>query len=504
MITHVTYSASRWDANTPNNQNIQLMTMMNADNSWSFANEDTDLWPLGNKREFTDTSSPAAKLNMRANGTISGNAGYLGKPVTEMVINPDGTASFWYMKGSAVNPVISVTSDNLDFGGVIMTGSKELSFNLMGQALTGDVTLTLNDPAGAFSVNPTVVSSSDAANAVTVTVTFTPTAISDFNATLTLHSDGAQDVVVNITGHGLIEGYAPVMLPANESAINLTQFRADWTDATPEANVASYTLEVALKPTVELLGTLEGYAGNYAYITPSAPWGGNGVVGGNNAIYVAEGGSLTFTIPDGYNNATFTVKITTVNGDYGIGNFTVATPQTPAVGHDFMSGETYSWLVKASSGNRITITSTDASYSPDMSRIQVYAGDATAVTLRADEEGNDTYRLITGITDKFYMVKNLLAEGTFMYKVKTVFIDGTESDWSNIEQVTLFENGHGFEPGDVNHDGKRTIADVTALINILLGSNVDGLCEICADVNEDGFVTIADVTELINILLATN
>ena len=504
MITHVTYSASRWDANTPNNQNIQLMTMMNADNSWSFANEDTDLWPLGNKREFTDTSSPAAKLNMRANGTISGNAGYLGKPVTEMVINPDGTASFWYMKGSAVNPVISVTSDNLDFGGVIMTGSKELSFNLMGQALTGDVTLTLNDPAGAFSVNPTVVSSSDATNAVTVTVTFTPTAISDFNATLTLHSDGAQDVVVNITGHGLIEGYAPVMLPANESAINLTQFRADWTDATPEANVASYTLEVALKPTVELLGTLEGYAGNYAYITPSAPWGGNGVVGGNNAIYVAEGGSLTFTIPDGYNNATFTVKITTVNGDYGIGNFTVATPQTPAVGHDFMPGETYSWLVKASSGNRITITSTDASYSPDMSRIQVYAGDATAVTLRADEEGNDTYRLITGITDKFYMVKNLLAEGTFMYKVKTVFIDGTESDWSNIEQVTLFENGHGFEPGDVNHDGKRTIADVTALINILLGSNVDGLCEICADVNEDGFVTIADVTELINILLATN
>ena len=169
-----------------------------------------------------------------------------------------------------------------------------------------------------------------------------------------------------------------------------------------------------------------------------------------------------------------------------------------------MPGETYSWLVKASSGDRITITSTDASYSPDLSRIQVYAGDATAVTLRANEQGNDTYRLITGITERFYLVKNLLAEGTFLYKVKTVFTDGTESDWSNIEQVTLFENGHGFEPGDVNHDGKRNITDVTLLINILLGSGSDDLCTICADVNGDGKLSIEDVTALIGILLAGN
>ena len=407
------------------------------------------------------------------------------------------------MKGAAVNPVISVTSDNIDFGGVIMNGNKELSFNLIGQALTGDVTLTLNDPAGVFSVNPSVVSATDAANVMPVTLTFTPTAMGNYNATLTLRSDGAQDVVVNITGRGLIEGYVPVMLPADENGINLTQFRADWTDATPAANVASYTLEVALKPTIELLGTLEGYAGNYDYITPPAPWGGTYVAGGNNAIYVAEGGNLTFTIPEGYVNDTFTVKITTSNNDYGLGNLTVSAPQTPAVGHDFMPGETYSWLVTASSGDRITITSTDASYSPDMALIQVYLGDATAATFRANEQGNDVYRLITGITEKFYTVKNLQAEGTFMYKVKTVFADGTESDWSNLEKVTLFENGHGYVTGDVNHDEKVNIADVTELINMLLGSNSIG-CPICADVNGDSKISIADVTELINILLASN
>ena len=32
------------------------------------------------------------------------------------------------------------------------------------------------------------------------------------------------------------------------------------------------------------------------------------------------------------------------------------------------------------------------------------------------------------------------AEGTFLYKVKAIYIDGTESEWSNIEEVTLFEN----------------------------------------------------------------
>ena len=504
MITHVTYKPDRWTDNTSNNENIQLMTMMNADNTWSHDNEGTDLWPLGNKREFTDSSTPAAILNMKSNGAITGTAGYLGKPVTEMVINQDGTASFWYMKDAAVNPTISVPSDNVDFGGVIVASSKELTFNLIGQALTGDVSLTLSDPAGVFSVNPTVISPVDAANMMPITLTFTPTAITDYNATLTLRSEGAEDVVINIAGHGRIEGYTPVMLPANETAINLTQFRADWTDATPVANVASYTLEVALKPSVELLGSLEGKDGSYTRIDPPAPWGGNNVWSGNHALFLAKGGSLTFTIPSGYSHDTFTVKITTVNNSNGRGNFTVSTPQTPAVGHQFSAGETYSWLVIADTGERITITSTDANYSCDMSLVEVYSGDATAVALRATEQGGATYRLVTGITEQFYTVKDLQPEGTFLYKVKTVFTDGTESEWSNVEEVTLFENGHGFEPGDVNHDGKRNITDVTLLINILLGSGGDGLCTVCADVNGDTKLSIEDVTALIGILLSGN
>jgi hypothetical protein len=65
---------------------------------------------------------------------------------------------------------------------------------------------------------------------------------------VTLSTPGGADVTVNLTGHGLIEGYTPTMLPADEMFINLTKFRADWTDQTPEQNVESYTLEVMTKP----------------------------------------------------------------------------------------------------------------------------------------------------------------------------------------------------------------------------------------------------------------
>lgn len=54
--------------------------------------------------------------------------------------------------------------------------------------------------------------------------------------------------------------------------------------------------------------------------------------------------------------------------------------------------------------------------------------------------------------------------------------------------------------GDVNEDEDVTIADVTSLVNIILGKQSNYRMEI-SDVNEDGGVTIADVTSLVNIIL---
>ena len=133
--------------------------------------------------------------------------------------------------------------------------------------------------------------------------------------------------------------------------------------------------------------------------------------------------------------------------------------------------------------------------------VYIYPGDITTeAKLRALDSGDSAYRLITEITDRFYTVSNLEPAGTYIYKVKALYVDGSESAWSNVEVVTLFESGHGFEPGDVNHDGSVNISDVTMLIDLLLGSSEEG-CDICADVNLDGQVNISDVTDLIDRLL---
>ena len=58
--------------------------------------------------------------------------------------------------------------------------------------------------------------------------------------------------------------------------------------------------------------------------------------------------------------------------------------------------------------------------------------------------------------------------------------------------------------GDVNKDGQISIADVTALVNIILGKDSTSpyiYDHVAADVNQDGSISIADVTALVNIIL---
>ncbi len=420
------------------------------------------------------------------------------------------------LNGTAAQPACAITVNptSLTFNNVVgETATK--TFTVTGTNLTGRLTLTLNDGGGVYSISPTSFSAAQAQSGATVTVTYAPTTFGTTNASVTISGGGADAVNVALSGTANLTKYAPVMLPANEDYINLTKFRADWTDQTLAENVESYTLEVSAKPVepeVELLSTVLGtdFTGSstgYYTITLPAPWGGTNVRGGLNSIiyfrnnYNNDGsyGNITYTIPAGYQNATFTLKITTATTNDGAGNFTVATPQTAAVDRYLNKGQTGAWVVTASAGEKITITTTDAQYSADISKLEVYSGDATMM-LTATETGDADYRLITGITDKFYTVENLTAEGTFLYKVKALYIDGTESDWSNIEEVTLFENTPAFQLGDVNHDGDVNIADVTRLIDYLLGSTTDIYLD-CADVKADGDINIADVTALIDLLL---
>ncbi len=413
------------------------------------------------------------------------------------------------------NPLINVNPVSLNMAANVGE-SVTATFNVTGENLTGNVNLALTDANDAFSITPTTITAAEAMAGKEVTVTYAPTVFGIQNATVTLSAAGADNVTVALNGTAALLKNVPVMLPADEAYINLTKFRADWTDQTPANNVESYTLEVSAKPelpTYELLSSIAGTdftgsATGYYSITLPYPWSGQNVRGGLNSViyfrnnYDNDGsyGNISYTVPAGYENATFTMKITTATTSDGSGSFMVSTPQTNGVTRYLNAGETGAWVVKASAGEKILITTDDNQYSADIALLEVYSGDASVANLRANETGDATYRLITGITDKFYTVEDLTAEGTFLYKVKALYLDGTESEWSNVEEVTLFQNGHGYVVGDVDHDGEVAIADVTKLIDYLLSGDT-GACVICADVDGDGEVSIADASALIDRLL---
>ena len=85
--------------------------------------------------------------------------------------------------------------------------------------------------------------------------------------------------------------------------------------------------------------------------------------------------------------------------------------------------------------------------------------------------------------------------------------EGTTTIALSDVQNMYFSNeagGSDFLNGDVNKDGAVNIADVTALIDYLLGGDAANINLDAADVNGDNTINIADVTALIDLLLSNN
>ena len=87
-------------------------------------------------------------------------------------------------------------------------------------------------------------------------------------------------------------------------------------------------------------------------------------------------------------------------------------------------------------------------------------------------------------------------------------VDGTATIPLAEVQDMYFSNEAGgesdYKMGDVNKDDEVSIADVTALIDYLLGGDESTINVLAANVNGDEKVSIEDLTALIDMLLGGN
>ena len=121
----------------------------------------------------------------------------------------------------------------------------------------------------------------------------------------------------------------------------------------------------------------------------------------------------------------------------------------------------------------------------------------SGVTLRVDDEATACHT--ANHLPEIFFVDAMLEEGEHTLGL---YVENTDANWVATDNFVLRYYGpNPFLLGDVNGDGAVTIADVTALVDIILGKSNGSYLDCAADVNGDGNITIADVTALVDIIL---
>ncbi len=391
--------------------------------------------------------------------------------------------------------------------------SASATFTLKGSSLEGDVALTLLDTAGVFSLSENTLPMDDAKAGKTYTVTYTPKVPTTYTATVTCRTPGIEDIIVELTGNSPYELYNPEILPVDYTTVTATSFRADWLDNTPLENVASYSLEVMPKPDVLSLSEAdfsgvpletanqasnaanylpEGWTfeGNYLYLD------GGYVSPGSNSILTANFNLM------GYSKVSVIIKAKNYPKSANT-ELTVATSEASEKLTLSPEFKTYLVVLDCHDAGQVRFIS---GYYPGIQSIKIYGGeiiDPTPYVLRAPalRDGLETY-LYEGIAPDVtsYNVGGLTPGVTYFYHIKAFYVNGTESQWSSVQKVSLPDLT--VQRGDIDRDGFITIGDATILIDYILAHESDDEIDLAiADCNNSGFIDVGDVTALIDLLL---
>lgn len=155
-------------------------------------------------KDVTSISVAQAQSSNGVNVTVTFNPHTLGNHTGKIRLSSSGATDIYInIEGAVLEPFIMAEPGSLELNSKL-NGTDTKTFTVMAENLVGPVTATLTDVNGAFDVNPSSITIAQAENqnGYNVTVTFNPRNenITEYTGFITLSSDYAQSVVVNLSG----------------------------------------------------------------------------------------------------------------------------------------------------------------------------------------------------------------------------------------------------------------------------------------------------------------
>ena len=484
-------------------------------------------------------------------------------------------------KATTPKPTLTASEQTLTFSTDINKDETKTVI-LSGHALSNDITITLTDDAGVFTVNPTTIAATEIANNPAINVTFNASEEDTYTGTLTISSEGVEDIAINLSATASDGG------TASDPYLNIAKFatidEAGW-DESYVNNLYKYTeykddevawltlpiygawvgVHYGLKPQkwieTNVTSTQNTYTGltwnNTA--TSTNPYRGSSDYFSSTTSRVMGNGSRNSTSES---TVTFYVTNTTAvnllgkNGSRTTGSRSYPTSLTIYECNKYADGSisatsTVVGKQENSTNNatvNLTIDKLDTSkiYKVVASQIRGYLyeiGFQTSLKtpeLIADpEEIEFSTNVGTPITKTFDVlgsdlsgeVKVTLTDGNGVYSIDTETISVADAQEGKTVSITFMPTHAGTYSGtvtlsspkaasvvvnltglanligDVNRDGVVNIADVTAVVDIVLGKDDEepyAFDHVAADLDGDNDITITDVTALVNIILSTS
>lgn len=448
MVLHVDYDKDAWYDNTVNNSSShQRMIVIPADNEFAYDSynemyysDGGDLYPgTSNNTSLTNASIPSAKLY---NNNTDGRK-LMNKPIKD-ITEENGLISFKFMGGTPLIDAPLATD---------ATDVKPTAF-----------TANWRPVEDAISYNLSLTETYDDGQEEEESYLSTMNLYEDFKKFM-VSSDGSEDISSKLDDYTFVSGWTGSKVFKGIKGAKLASSKADGFLTTPLLDFNSGTMTVIM--------TVCNYNSDNA--SPKLiclDEDGEELL--DYDIHPAENTYFSFTLSGGAPSK-MKLKISTSTGKriYVGDMYVFDTILTSEQFSDFLNNELKS---------------------PSYSYQQTSKSIGNSAPRKAQMVNSQFFE---GLTGNSFTVTGCKPNATYTYKIQALDADGNVSNWSNVITVETPVP----QQGDVNMDGVVGIADVTSLVNIILGKASDASESNVADVNGDGSVGIADVTALVNIIL---